>query len=135
VTLWRAWGAILLSAIAGRALVCVNKTASIHDHIGRSRILCVNVLKEKDAHLVQRFRSPDGRARRFEDCARQPLVTGAPALRQEEIAPLVDVDDRFARLRGSAAEGVDRRAPPEPQGRQLSVRIVCHRRLSGERNE
>jgi flavin reductase len=61
-------------------LVCVNRSVSSHDALHRSGILCVNVLAEGDATLAARFASSNDRERRFEGCAWESLMTGAPAL-------------------------------------------------------
>jgi flavin reductase len=61
-------------------LVCVNRNSSCHDVIRRAGIFCTNLLSSNDIDLARRFSSSESRAKRFEGCPSQPLVTGAPAL-------------------------------------------------------
>ncbi|MET0313034.1 MAG: flavin reductase family protein [Hansschlegelia sp.] len=61
-------------------LICVNKSVSCHDAIGRSGLFCVNLLAESDAGIAQLFSASQHRHRRFSECAWTPLATGAPAL-------------------------------------------------------
>jgi len=61
-------------------LVCVNRLASSHDPIAHSGRFCVNVLRQSDRDLANRFSSSSHRASRFIDRQWQALVTGAPGL-------------------------------------------------------
>lgn len=61
-------------------LICVNRTASIHDHLTQSGHFCVNVLSANQADIAMRFATPKNRSTRFEVGTWVPLATGAPAL-------------------------------------------------------
>ena len=61
-------------------LICVNKSASAHDHIAASGIFCVNVLAEGHEEVAARFSSARDRETRFEQGDWRKIVTGAPAL-------------------------------------------------------
>jgi flavin reductase len=61
-------------------LICINRDASCHDIIMRTRAYCANVLSSTDVELAQRFSSSQNRDKRFEGCAWTALVTGAPAI-------------------------------------------------------
>lgn len=61
-------------------LVCVNRSVSCHDVIGRSRSFCVNLLAESDVGIARLFSASEHRHRRFTECEWRPLATGAPAL-------------------------------------------------------
>lgn len=61
-------------------LICVNRTVSCHDVIGRAGVFCVNLLAETDAGIAELFSSPQHRERRFSACEWRTLATGSPAL-------------------------------------------------------
>lgn len=68
-----------LSMEPATVLVCVNKTASAHDVILRSRIFAVNLLAANQKAVAQRFSSASGAAR-FEPGVWRAGRTGAPLL-------------------------------------------------------
>jgi flavin reductase len=75
--------ATAVSSVTGEPpslLVCVNRSASAHDHIEQSGIYCVNVLAEGAQSVAARFSSTLDRDRRFENGEWQEIKTGAPAL-------------------------------------------------------
>lgn len=61
-------------------LVCVNRTASSHDTLLKSKRFCVNALHKDDTEIANRFSSPALRESRFDSREWQTLTTGAPAL-------------------------------------------------------
>lgn len=61
-------------------LICVNQSASAHDHIVASGIFCVNVLADGHQEVAARFSSARDRATRFDQGDWRRIVTGAPAL-------------------------------------------------------
>jgi len=61
-------------------LICVNKTASAHDHIAASGIFCVNILSDRHEDVATRFSNSADRDKRFAAGEWRELVTGAPAL-------------------------------------------------------
>jgi flavin reductase len=69
-----------LSATPPSLLVCVSQSASAHDHIVSSGILCVNVLSEHQEEHANRFASSRFRNERFDTGDWQALTTGSPAL-------------------------------------------------------
>ncbi|MDR5822335.1 flavin reductase family protein [Caballeronia sp. LZ043] len=68
-----------LSVDPATVLVCVNKTASAHDVILRSRIFAVNLLAAGQKAVAQRFSSARG-AERFEPQLWRAGKSGAPML-------------------------------------------------------
>jgi flavin reductase len=75
-------------------LVCINRGASCHDIIMRTRAFCANVLSSTDVELAQRFGSSQNRDKRFEGCVWAALTTGAPAI----TSALVSFDCEVSRL-------------------------------------
>lgn len=71
-----------LSADPPSLLVCINRSASIHDQLLASRSFCVNLLGDHQIELANRFSNADEamRPRRFEGLAIESLATGAPVL-------------------------------------------------------
>lgn len=69
-------------------IVCVNKSASVHFPITRSRRFCVNVLDESDVALARQFSSSreEVRASRFQDGEWTKLVTGSPVLATSRVS-------------------------------------------------
>ncbi|WP_106743540.1 flavin reductase family protein [Yoonia maritima] len=61
-------------------LICVNRTASIHDHLTQAGHFCVNVLSVSQADIAMRFATPKNRETRFELGTWGQLETGAPVL-------------------------------------------------------
>lgn len=61
-------------------LICVNKTASAHDHIAASGIFCVNILADGHEDVAARFSSARDRDTRFDSGEWRTIETGAPAL-------------------------------------------------------
>ena len=82
-----------LSAEPPSLLVCVNSTASSHEPMRRSGILCVNVLSQEDEPVAAKFASSLNRHERFADGDWLTLATGAPALARA----LVSFDCAIAR--------------------------------------
>lgn len=68
-----------LSADPATILVCVNKSASSHDIILRTKIFAVNLLSTEQTSVAQRFTSLKG-PERFDDSNWGVGETGAPAL-------------------------------------------------------
>ncbi|KJZ18518.1 flavin reductase family protein [Loktanella sp. S4079] len=61
-------------------LICVNRTASIHDHLTRAGHFCVNVLSVGQADIATRFATPKNRETRFELGSWVQMQTGSPVL-------------------------------------------------------
>jgi flavin reductase (DIM6/NTAB) family NADH-FMN oxidoreductase RutF len=61
-------------------LVCVNRSATMHDHLIESGSFCVNFLSQRHRELSLRFSSSEARSSRFETENWTILKTGAPAL-------------------------------------------------------
>jgi 4-nitrophenol 2-monooxygenase / 4-nitrocatechol 4-monooxygenase, reductase component len=59
-------------------LICIDKRASLHDHLKEGRHFAVNVLAEDQEDLSRRFASKD--AKRFNEVGWREGVTGAPLL-------------------------------------------------------
>ncbi len=73
-----------VSAEPPQILVCVNKTASAHDHIGESGFFCINILSPLHRKIAERFAGMDGVEGddRFCDMGDwSTLTTGAPVLK------------------------------------------------------
>jgi len=69
-----------VSAEPPRILICVNKTASMHDPLLAGGCFAVNFLALEQEGLVRLFSSAEDRARRFADPVWRTRVTGAPVL-------------------------------------------------------
>lgn len=61
-------------------LVCVNRTATMHNDLLKIRNFCVNVLRRGHLDLSRRFSSPEARESRFGTSDWTTLATGAPVL-------------------------------------------------------
>ncbi|UTH43458.1 flavin reductase family protein [Loktanella salsilacus] len=61
-------------------LICVNRTASIHEHLIQSGSFCVNVLSANQSSIATRFATPKDRETRFDVGNWTARQTGAPAL-------------------------------------------------------
>src|SRR5882757_5097305 len=73
-----------VSAEPPQILVCVNKTASAHDTIGKAGFFCVNILAPDHRKIAERFAGMDGVEgdERFKDMGDwSTLTTGAPVLK------------------------------------------------------
>ena len=73
-----------VSAEPPQILVCVNKTASAHDTIGKAGFFCVNILAPEHRKIAERFAGMDGVEgdARFGDMGEwSTLTTGAPVLK------------------------------------------------------
>ena len=73
-----------VSAEPPQILVCVNKTASAHDHIGEAGFFCINILSPAHRKIAERFAGMDGVEGddRFCDMGDwSSLTTGAPVLK------------------------------------------------------
>lgn len=73
-----------VSAEPPTLLVCINRSASAHDHIRAAGIICVNVLSDSQRPLADVFSSSAHRDRRFDHGTWRTLKTGAPALSGSE---------------------------------------------------
>jgi flavin reductase (DIM6/NTAB) family NADH-FMN oxidoreductase RutF len=85
-----------VSAEPPALLVCVNRKASTHDAIGKSRMFCINVLRAEHVELSRAFsgtQSGEGRFR-SEDWTR--LATGAPVLVDALVSFDCRVEKEFA---------------------------------------
>jgi flavin reductase (DIM6/NTAB) family NADH-FMN oxidoreductase RutF len=73
-----------VSADPPQILVCVNKSASAHDPIGKSGFFCVNILAPEHRKIAERFAGMDGVEgdERFADMGEwSTLTTTAPVLK------------------------------------------------------
>jgi len=73
-----------VSAEPPQILVCVNKSASAHDPIGKAGFFCVNILAPEHRKIAERFAGMDGVEGddRFNDMGDwMTLSTGAPVLK------------------------------------------------------
>ena len=61
-------------------LVCVNRTATMHNDLLECRSFCVNFLGHKHLELSRRFSSSEARESRFDADGWTTLTTGAPVL-------------------------------------------------------
>jgi len=61
-------------------LICVNRAASIHDHLTQAGHFCVNILAANQANIATRFATPKNRETRFDVGTWREMKTGAPAL-------------------------------------------------------
>lgn len=75
-----------LSAEPPSLLICVNASASIHEHLSEARSFCVNVLSRDQQDVAMRFATPRDRETRFEMGEWSALETGAPALRGAQVS-------------------------------------------------
>lgn len=73
-----------VSADPPTVLVCINKSASSHDHIAAVGVFCVNLLSSADRHVASAFSSAADRETRFMKGEWGTLVTGSPVLRTAE---------------------------------------------------
>lgn len=74
-----------LSADPATLLICINKTASAHDPILRTKRFSVNVLGSDHQHVADRFAASKG-ADRFVADQWTTLTTGVPVLRRAAAA-------------------------------------------------
>jgi flavin reductase len=74
-----------LSADPPTILVCINKTASVHDIIVRTRSFAVNLLSEQQTDVAQRFNSEKGTAR-FDAARWTTSESGVPILMDSVVA-------------------------------------------------
>lgn len=61
-------------------LVCINKLATTHDAVAKSRVFCVNVLRAEDWELSTTFSGGQSGEARFKSAAWTRLTTGSPVL-------------------------------------------------------
>ena len=73
-------------------LICINRSASIHDHLLRAGCFCVNILSADQSAIATRFATPAARETRFDTGKWSVRETGAPAL----IGACVSFDCRTA---------------------------------------
>lgn len=86
-----------LSVEPATIIICVNKSASSHDVILRSKVFAVNLLSTEQASVAKRFTSSKG-AERFEPEQWKENVTGAPVLIDSVVSfdcNLIAVHDGF----------------------------------------
>jgi flavin reductase len=74
-------------------LVCINKLASTHDAVAKSKAFCVNVLRAEDWELSTTFSGAQSGEARFKSRDWTRLATGSPVL----IDSLVSFDCRVAK--------------------------------------
>src|SRR3954451_12241360 len=74
-------------------LVCINKLASTHNAVAKSRVLCVNVLRTEDWELSTGFSGGASGEARFKTRDWTRLATGSPVL----IDALVSFDCRVVK--------------------------------------
>jgi flavin reductase len=74
-------------------LVCINKLASTHDAVGKSKAFCVNVLRAEDWELSTTFSGAQSGEARFKSRDWTRLATGSPVL----IDSLVSFDCRVVK--------------------------------------
>src|SRR5919205_1167635 len=74
-------------------LVCINKLATTHDAIAKSKVFCVNVLRADDWHLSTTFSGGQTGESRFKTANWTRLTTGAPVL----VEALVSFDCRVVK--------------------------------------
>ncbi|GAB7534613.1 flavin reductase family protein [Burkholderia sp. 3C] len=79
-----------LSADPPTILVCINKSASVHDVIVRSKAFAVNLLSDRQVDVAARFNKEKGAAR-FDTARWTTGATGSPVL----IDSLVTLDCRL----------------------------------------
>jgi flavin reductase (NADH)/flavin reductase len=70
-----------VSADPPTVLVCVNRTATMHNDLLESRSFCVNFLGQRHLDLSRRFSSSEARESRFDADIWTSLGTGAPVLK------------------------------------------------------
>ena len=81
------------SAEPPTVLVCINKLATTHGAIAKSRVFCVNVLRAEDWELSSTFSGAQSGEGRFKSRDWTRLATGAPVL----IDALVSFDCRVVK--------------------------------------
>ena len=69
-----------VSADPPTILVCINKLASTHDAISKSKVFCVNVLRAEDWELSTSFSGQQTGEGRFRTRNWSKLATGSPVL-------------------------------------------------------
>ena len=74
-------------------LICVNKLASTHDAVLKSKVFCVNVLRAEDWELSTSFSGAQSGEGRFKSRNWSKLATGSPVL----VDSLVSFDCRVAK--------------------------------------
>lgn len=80
------WQGMLATAVSSvtadppTILVCVNRTATMHNSLIESRNFCVNFLGQKHLELARRFLLSEARESRFDAGGWTTLSTGAPVL-------------------------------------------------------
>ena len=74
-------------------LACVNKLATTHNAVGKSKVFCVNVLRAEDWELSTTFSGAQSGEGRFKSRDWTRLATGAPVL----IDALVSFDCRVVK--------------------------------------
>ena len=62
-------------------LICINRTATMHEDLVMGRAFCVNFLGAQHVGLTRRFASAAARETRFDPADWADLQTGSPALR------------------------------------------------------
>lgn len=80
------WQGMLATAVSSvtadppTILVCMNRSATMHNALIESRNFCVNFLGQRHLELSRRFLSSEGRESRFDAGGWTTLSTGAPVL-------------------------------------------------------
>jgi flavin reductase len=83
-------------------LVCINKLATTHGIVAKSRVFCVNVLRADDAELSTTFSGAASGEGRFKSRDWTRLATGAPVL----IDALVSFDCRVVKKVAYGTHGI-----------------------------
>jgi flavin reductase (DIM6/NTAB) family NADH-FMN oxidoreductase RutF len=82
-----------VSAEPPTLLVCINRLASTHDAIAKSRVFCVNLLRAEDWELSTAFSGQQTGEGRFRNRNWSKLITGSPVL----VDSLVSFDCRVVK--------------------------------------
>ncbi len=75
-----------VSAEPPMILVCINRSASLHDSLIEAGVFCVNFLADHHRDILRRFSSSADRDSRFDGDHYHALATGAPVLRDAHAA-------------------------------------------------
>jgi len=83
-------------------LVCVNRSASLHDPVKRSGIFCVNILGHHGVEISEQFSNSALRDERFKTGRWTTLATGSPVL----MDAMASLDCRVAEFVDSATHTI-----------------------------
>ena len=119
------------SAEPPTVLVCINKLATTHNAVTKSKVFCVNVLRAEDWQLSTAFSGAQSGDSRFKNGNWTRLATGAPVL----IDALVSFDCRVVKTLPHMERAVlsalaaRRYRPVLRDGRPIAVDYVFNVRL------